>query len=280
MLIAAGAMRGHDVVQLYESYFSFVQADPDKPVTVLYDSKPFGNFDIIISRPNFVEEPSIHSVTTTLLVNAGYRILNFRPALSMTKNKLSQKAMMAAENIPTPRWAIVRHPDNIQSAVEQIGFPVVLKVAFGTWGKGVFYAENLKTLRPIADYLAIRDRNPVILEEFIAEANHCDLRAFVVGGKVVASMQRMAKPTDIRANIHAGGTGSPVELTDEEREIAVKSAKLYDLDFAGVDILRSKRGPLVIEVNSNPGLEGISAVTGIDVAGTIIELAEQRVKKS
>lgn len=279
-LIASGTKRGHTVELLYQSFFSFIQSEPGGSVEVLYDSKPFSrDFDIIISRPNFVEEPSIHSITTQLLVQSGFRVMNHRPALSLTKNKLSQKALMAEAGIPIPRWAIIRHPDNIESAVEKLGFPIIAKVAFGTGGKGVFFAENLETLKPIADYLAIRDRNPVILEEFIAEAEHKDLRVFVVGDQVAAAMQRAAKDGDVRANLHSGGKGTPIEVTKDEGEIAIRTAKLFELDCAGVDILRSKRGPLVIEVNSNPGLEGITEATGIDVAGAIIELAEQMVKQ-
>ena len=156
-----------------------------------------------------------------------------------------------------------------------IGFPVMIKVAFGTHGKGVFLAENIETLSPIVDYLTIRDGNPVIIEEFVAEAGRKDLRAFVIGDQVIAAMERTARDGDVRANASLGGVGRPVTLTDEEQQIAVKATKAFDLDLAGVDLLRSARGPLVIEVNANPGFEELTRATDIDVAGAIIEFVEK-----
>jgi ribosomal protein S6--L-glutamate ligase len=183
---------------------------------------------------------------------------------------------LSEEKRPMPKWQIVRHPQNIPSAAKRIGFPLVLKTAFGTWGKGVFYAENLKTLQPIADYLAIRDKNPVILEEFIEEAKCNDLRVFTIGDRVIASMKRKAKKNDIRANIGIGGSGKKIKITKKEEELTLRVVRLFDLEMAGVDILRSSRGPIIIEVNSNPGLEGITEVTGIDVAGEIIKHVENK----
>ena len=151
----------------------------------------------------------------------------------------------------------------------------MIKVAFGTHGKGVFLAENIETLSPIVDYLTIRDGNPVIIEEFVAEAGRKDLRAFVIGDQVIAAMERTARDGDVRANASLGGVGRPVTLTDEEQQIAVKATKAFDLDLAGVDLLRSARGPLVIEVNANPGFEELTRATDIDVAGAIIEFVEK-----
>ena len=141
-----------------------------------------------------------------------------------------------------------------------IGFPVMIKVAFGTHGKGVFLAENIETLSPIVDYLTIRDGNPVIIEEFVAEAGRKDLRAFVIGDQVIAAMERTARDGDVRANASLGGVGRPVTLTDEEQQIAVKATKAFDLDLAGVDLLRPLAGLLSSRSTPIPALKNSPAL--------------------
>jgi len=172
-----------------------------------------------------------------------------------------------------PRWAIVHTVKEARRASALLGFPLIAKVAFGTWGAGVFYAENLETLQPIMHYLQVRDGNPVILETFIEEANRTDLRVFVVGGKIIAAMERKARPGDVRANTSIGGEGHTAQLTKDEERVALDAAHVSELDIAGVDILRSKQGPLVIEVNANPGFAELERVTGVNIAKTIIEFA-------
>ena len=130
--------------------------------------------------------------------------------------------------------------------------------------------------RPIAEYLALRDGNPVIVQEFIKEAKTSDLRVFIVGGEVVAAMQRQAPSGDVRANTSNGGTGISVELTKTERELALSVTRLFELEVAGVDLIRSDRGPLVLEVNANPGFKELERVTGVDVADAIISYAAKR----
>ena len=175
--------------------------------------------------------------------------------------------------MPYPKSFVTKKPESALEAAIQIGFPVIIKVAFGTIGKGIFYAPDQETFGPIVEYLAIRDRNPVIVQEFIKEADRKDLRVFVVGGKIVASMERCAPEGDVRANTSNGGTGKVVILTKEEQDLALRVADVFGLEIIGIDLIRSNRGPLVIEVNANPGFSELERATGIDVAKAIIEFA-------
>lgn len=266
-LVEAGQAAGHTMLKLYEPHLSFIDEK------VLHEGQPLPKLDVIISRPNFVEEPSLRTYAVQLLERAGYRIINGRPGYTWAKNKLTQHVLFAQHALPCPRWGIARRPEDTVAIAKTIGFPVIVKVAFGTHGKGVFLAKDEESLWPIVDYLGIRDGNPMIVEEFIAEAKSSDLRAFVVGGEVVGAMQRTAADGDTRANTSNGGTGSVVELREEERALAVRTADVFDLEIAGVDLIRSKRGPLVLEVNGNPGFRELEKVTGLDIASKIINFA-------
>ncbi len=271
-LIEAGESMGHTVVKIYEPRLSFLNGD------IRHQGEALPNVDVIISRPNFIEEPSLRTYAVRKLLASGQRIINGTPTFTWTKNKLIQHMVFDEHNLPCPKWGITRDPTQALELASQINFPVVLKVAFGTHGKGIFYAENPETLRPIAEYLVIRDRNPLIVEEFVEEAKRKDLRVLVVGGEVIAAMERQAPIGDIRANTSNGGTGHQVDLTLEEIALAKECAKVFNLEIAGVDIIRSKRGPLVLEVNSNPGFKELERVTGVDVAKTMIEYAAKQSK--
>ncbi|MEK7105503.1 MAG: RimK family alpha-L-glutamate ligase [Patescibacteria group bacterium] len=273
-LVEAGRARGHQVIELYEPEIVIQQIGSD--INITHQGSPLPKMNVIINRPGYVHEPGLHTVVTNALRSAGYKLINGGELVAATKSKLTQRLHLAEAGIATPKFALCRTPMRALAAAKEIGFPLILKVAFGTHGKGVFFAENIETFLPIADYLAVRDGNPVIVEEFIKEAGRKDLRLFVVGNQVVAAMQREAKNGDVRANASIGGVGSPVELTEEEKTIAIAATKAFDLQIAGVDILRSDRGPLVIEVNANPGFEELERATGIDVAGAIIDYIEDK----
>ncbi|MBI4599070.1 RimK family alpha-L-glutamate ligase [Candidatus Uhrbacteria bacterium] len=278
-LMEAAARRGHQADLMHEPFLS-IHDGGTRAFEIRHEGSPLPAYDAIIPRPNFLEEPSLHAVTVDALVAAGLPILNGRTHFLSVKNKLAQKLVCAEAGLPLPRWVIVRHPEYAWSAAKEIGFPIIVKVPFGRGGKGVFYVENKKTLLPLIDYLNVRDKNPVILEEYIEEAEYNDLRAFVVGGRIVAAMERTAKLGDVRANIHAGGTGRPVALSPEETELTLKAADAFGLEIAGVDVIRSKRGPLLLEVNAHPGFEAVSAVTQTDVADAIIAYVEARAVSS
>ncbi len=271
-LIEAGVAAGHTVEVLYEALLSFHQHEE---LEVRYETSTLKQFDVIINRPNFTEEPTLHTLTMELLAKAGFHLVNGHLSVYLTKNKLHQHAVFATADIPCPRWSVVFGPEGVLAATEAIEFPLVAKVAFGTHGKGVFYAENLRTLKPIVDYLCVRDENPVILERFIAEAQHSDVRALVVGGKVIASMERKAMYGDFRANIGSGGSGTKAILTEQETRVVLQATHAFHLEICGVDFIRSHQGPLVLEVNANPGFEELERVTGVDVAAAIIAYAIQ-----
>ena len=273
-LVAAGEQRGHVMVRLYEPQLSFVH--DGSRLHVLHEGGSLVLPDVIIARPNFIEEPSLHVATFGLLQQASACLLNGHPDTLLAKNKLAQHDRMARAGIPMPRWSIGKSPAFAFAAAKEFGFPVIIKVGFGTQGKGVFYADSPETFHPIVDYLAVRDKNALLIEECIVEADRKDLRIFVVGGRIVAAMERTARAGDMRANASIGGTGRAVTLSKEEADLAIRSAQLFSLDIAGVDILRSHRGPLVIEVNSNPGFTELQRATGIDIAAALIEEAEHR----
>jgi ribosomal protein S6--L-glutamate ligase len=268
-LIEAGVELGHKVHKIYEQDLSFVWTNNE--LEILHQGESLPELDVIISRPNFIEEPGLRLYATEMLKDVGYKIINGDSSFALAKNKLAQHLVFQKENIPCPEFAIARNPEEALNAACKIGFPVIIKVAFGTLGKGVFYAENHETFSPIAEYLAIRDGNPLIIERFVSEADRKDLRVFVVGGKVVASMERNAPQGDVRANTSSGGTGFEVELTDDERELAIRVAKTFNIEICGVDLIRSKKGPLVLEVNANPGFRELERVTGKDIAKEIVE---------
>ncbi|MBI4138723.1 RimK family alpha-L-glutamate ligase [Candidatus Uhrbacteria bacterium] len=268
----AAHQRGHDVTRLYEPHLAFRHAEG--LLSVRHERTDLGPLDVIIYRPNFVEEPGVHVHNVELLQRAGYRVLNGHAGdLAASKNKLAQHVRFMDANLPTARWAIARDPNAVREEADRIGYPIIIKTAFGTHGIGVFYAERPETLLPLADYLNVRDRNPVILEEFVANADRKDLRVFVVGGNIIAAMERNARPGDVRANAALGGESQTVDLTEGERDLALKTANAFNLEILGIDILRSNRRPLVIEINSNPGFDAIENVTGVDVAGAIIDYA-------
>jgi ribosomal protein S6--L-glutamate ligase len=157
------------------------------------------------------------------------------------------------------------------------GAPLIVKLLEGAQGKGVVLAETKKAAESVINAFKALQAN-LLVQEFVKEADGKDLRCFVIDGKVVASIQRQAAPGEFRANMHQGGTASVIRITPEERKLAVKAAKLLGLNVAGVDIIRSSKGPLLLEVNSSPGLEGIETATGKDIAGLMIKSIESKVK--
>lgn len=260
----------HHVVHLYEPYFSLSGNE------IWYDGKTLPKVDVIIARPNFIEEPGLHAHVVRALMKQGFRVINGLPSYGPVKNKIEQIQEFDRFDIPYPKSIICKKPEFAKDAAQRIGFPVIIKVAFGTVGSGVFYADSEETFGPIADYLQIRDRNPIVIQKFIAEANRKDLRVFVVGGKIVTAMERTAPERDVRANASHGGIGSPVTLSQAESQLAVRVAKSFGLEIAGVDLIRSHDGPLVLEVNANPGFAELEKATGVDVAKAIIDYAKEK----
>jgi len=195
--------------------------------------------------------------------------------LMRSRDKLRSLQILASADVNIPKTAFAKYPGDIKNLIKIVGgAPLVIKLLESTQGKGVVLAETSKAATSVIEAFYDLDEN-IIVQEFIKEAKAEDIRAFVVDGEVVGAMKRKGVEGEFRSNLHKGGTASYVELTKEEETAALLAAKAMNLGVAGVDILRSDRGPLVIEVNSSPGLEGIEKATGKDIAGKIIEYAEK-----
>jgi ribosomal protein S6--L-glutamate ligase len=204
--------------------------------------------------------------------------LNTSQAISRSRDKLRALQLLAREGIGLPVTGFAHSTKDIEGLIQMVGgAPVIIKLLEGTQGTGVVLAETDKAAESVMSAFIQLDAN-IMLQEFIKEAGGADIRAFVVGEKVVASMKRQGPEGEFRSNLHRGGSASSVKLTPEERSTAVRSAKKLGLRVAGVDMLRSNHGPVVMEVNSSPGLEGIEASSGKNVAGIIIEHLEKNAK--
>jgi len=181
--------------------------------------------------------------------------------------------------VETPLTGFAHDIRDINALLKTVGgTPVVIKLLEGTQGKGVVLAETKKAAESVITAFRQLDAN-ILVQEYIKEAAGCDIRAFVVGQGIVGAMERKAAPGEFRANLHLGGTAKPLELSKEERRIALRAARVMGLAVAGVDLIRSKRGPLVLEVNSSPGLAGIETVTGKNIASRIVKYLEVQKEK-
>jgi ribosomal protein S6--L-glutamate ligase len=208
----------------------------------------------------------------------GVYTMNESVAITRSRDKLRALQLLARKGIGMPATGFAHAPDDTSDLIDLVGgAPLVVKLTEGTQGVGVVLCETGKAAESVID--AFRGLDAYFLvQEFIEEANGADIRCFVIGGKVVASMLRQAKPGEFRSNLHRGGSAHPVKITPEERSTAVRAAKILGLNVAGVDILRSRHGPVVMEVNSSPGLEGIEGATGVEVADLIIQFVEKNAK--
>jgi ribosomal protein S6--L-glutamate ligase len=201
-------------------------------------------------------------------------------ALIRSRDKLRSLQIMTKAGVDIPKTAFADHPSDIDYLIQQVGGPpVVVKLLEGTQGLGVVLAETQNAAKSVLEAFYGLEAN-ILVQEFIKEAGGADVRAFIVDGRVVASMKRQSKKGEFRSNLHRGGEGKAIQLTEQEIEMAEKAAKAMSLPICGVDMLQSQRGPLIIEVNSSPGLEGIEGATKIDIAGKIIEYVEKNYQRS
>jgi ribosomal protein S6--L-glutamate ligase len=201
---------------------------------------------------------------------------NESQAISRARDKLRSLQLLSRAGIGLPVTSFAHSIKDISGLLEVVGKPpYVIKLLEGTQGVGVVLAPTLKAAESVIAAFRQLDAN-ILVQRFVSEAHNTDLRAFVVGGKVVAAMERVAAEGEFRANLHRGGTARHVELSEDETETAITAAATLGLDVSGVDMLRSDEGPLVIEVNASPGLEGIERASGVDVAGAIVDYLEHR----
>ena len=204
--------------------------------------------------------------------------VNESVAITRSRDKLRSLQLLSRKGIGLPKTGFANAPGDTDDLLKLVGgAPVVIKLLEGTQGVGVVLAETKKAAESVIEAFRGLKAN-FMVQEFIKEAGGADIRCFVIGDKVVASMMRKGKEGEFRSNLHRGGTASLVKITPEERKTAVRSARIMGLNVAGVDLLRSDRGPVVMEVNSSPGLEGIEAATGKDVAGMVIQFIEKNAR--
>ena len=272
-------LRGHEVkIIKYKNCYVSIEPKQNK---VYYKGKPLEKFDAII--PRIASHMTKYGTTIVRqLEMQGEYCLSKSLAITRARDKLRSMQLLAKYDIDIPKTVVSRNTGDIDELLDQLGtMPVIVKLASGTHGNGVVLAETRKAAKSVmqAFYLTNDSGTNILLQEFISESAGTDIRAFVVGSKVVASMKRQSLDDDFRSNLHKGGSGTPIKLTEEEEKVAIKSAKAMGLSVAGVDIMRSSRGPLVLEVNASPGF-GIEKVTGRNVAGKIIEYVEHNAKRT
>jgi len=270
--------RGHEVkiIKYRDCYASIEQNNP----TVSYRGEDLGKFDAIIPRISSSMTRYGTAIVRQLEMQGAYTVSS-SIAISRSRDKLRSMQLLAKSGVGIPKTVVSRNTTDIDDLLEQLGgMPVIIKLARGTHGNGVVLAETKKAAKSVlqAFYLTNDDGTNILLQEFVKESAGTDIRAFVVGSRVVASMKRQSLDDDFRSNLHKGGEGTKVKLTEEETKVAIKAAKAMGLNIAGVDMMRSERGPLVLEVNASPGF-GIEKVTGRDVAGAIIEYVELNAKR-
>lgn len=271
----AGEERGHEmkVVNYLRCYMNITSHKP----TVVYGGKPLEDFDAVIPRIGASRTFYGTAVVRQFEV-MGVFSANESQAISRSRDKLRCLQILAREGIGLPVSGFAHATQDIDGLIETVGgAPLVVKLLEGTQGIGVVLAETYQAASSVIQAFRGLDAN-ILVQEFIKEAGGADLRCFVVGNKVVASMKRQGAEGDFRSNLHRGGKAEKIKLTPEERSTAVRSAKATGLKIAGVDLLRSNHGPVVMEVNSSPGLEGIEKCTGINVAAKIIEFLEKSVE--
>ena len=204
---------------------------------------------------------------------------NSADAILKARDKLRALQLLAAAGLPLPRTVFGDNPDDTADLLSLLGDPPhVIKLNEGSQGQGVVLAEKRSNSQSVIEAFRGLYAN-FLVQEFIGEAGGCDLRCFVVGGRVIAAMRRCAQPGEFRANLHRGGSAEAVRLSAAERRLAIEAAATLGLEVAGVDLIRSQCGPLLLEVNASPGLEGIEAASGVDVAAAVIALLERRQRR-
>lgn len=275
-IMEAGEMRGHEMhfLNIKECY---MKLDAKTPEIHYRGGIILNKFDAIIPRIR----PSItfYGCALTRQFEAlNVYCLNSAAAITQSRDKLFSLQLLLQSGIDIPTTGFANSPLDTNDLIKMVGgSPLIVKLLEGTQGKGVVLAETKKAAESVINAFKSLNAN-ILVQEFIKEANGKDLRLFVIDGKVVAAIQREALPGEFRANIHLGGTASIIKPTSEEKKIAIRAAKAMDLKVAGVDIIRSSKGPLLLEVNSSPGLEGIEGATNKDIAGEMIKAIEKNFK--
>ena len=274
-LVEAGEQRGHEM-RIANTLRCYMNVTAHRPEVRIEGHKLEG-FDAVI--PRIGQSITIYGLAVLRQFEMmGVYPLNESVAIGRSRDKLRALQLLAREGIGLPVTGYAHSPDDTEDLIRIAGgAPLVVKLLEGTHGRGVVLTDTHSSARGVIDSFGAVKAH-FMVQEFIKEAGGSDVRCFVIGGRVVASMKREGKEGEFRSNIHQGGTASLVRITPEERSTAVRAAKTLGLNVAGVDLLRSNHGPVVMEVNSSPGLEGIEGATGKDIAGATIEFIEANAK--
>ncbi|WP_167631467.1 30S ribosomal protein S6--L-glutamate ligase [Mariprofundus ferrooxydans] len=271
-LVEAAKERGHEV-RVFDHLRCYMNITSMKP-SISYRGEKLEGYDAVIPRIG----ASVTFYGTAVLRQfemMGVYPLNESVAISRSRDKLRSVQLLARKGIGLPVTGFARSPDDVDDLLASVGgAPVVIKLLEGTQGIGVVLAETKKAAESVIEAFMGLNAN-ILVQEFIKEADGADIRCFVVDGKVVAAMKRQGKEGEFRSNLHRGGNATVIRITPEERSTAVRAASIMGLNVAGVDLLRSNHGPVVMEVNSSPGLEGIEGATGKDIASMIISCIEK-----
>ena len=274
-LVEAIEQAGH-VAQVINHKRCYMNIAPHNP-GIHYNGEELTGFDAVIPRIG----ASVTFYGTAVVRQfemMGVYSVNESVAISRSRDKLRALQLLARKGIGLPVTGFANSPGDTSDLLNLVnGAPVVIKLLEGTQGVGVVLAETRKAAESVIEAFRGLDAN-FLVQEFIKEAGGADLRCFVIGGKVVAAMKRQGREGEFRSNLHRGGSAELVKLTPEERSTAVRASKIMGLNVAGVDLLRSNHGPVVMEVNSSPGLEGIEKATGKDVAGMIVSFIEKNAR--
>lgn len=273
----AGEQRGHEV-DIIDTLHCYMDITSSKPA-VRYKGEALPHYDAVIPRIGASVTFYGTAVVRQFEMMGTYSI-NESVAISRSRDKLRSLQLLSRKGIGLPRTGFAHRPDNVDDLIKNVGgAPLVIKLLEGTQGIGVVLAESKKTAESIIEAFMGLNAN-ILIQEYIKEAGGADIRCLVVGGKVVAAMKRQAAEGEFRSNLHRGGSAEIVRLSAAERRTAVEAAKAMGLNMCGVDILRSNNGPLVMEVNSSPGLEGIENATGKDVAAMVYQFLEKTTRSS
>jgi ribosomal protein S6--L-glutamate ligase len=273
-LIEAGEQRGHEIL-LLDHMKCVLVIEQGRP-HIYYNGKEVTGVNAVIPRIGASATFYGSAVVRQFEMMKIFTAVESQ-ALVRSRDKLRSLQILARAGLGIPKTAFASSPKDkdIDSVIEAIGgAPCVVKLLEGTQGIGVILAENQKAAKSVIEAFLKLDAS-ILVQEFIKESKGADIRVFVVDGQVIGAMKRQAKEGEFRSNLHRGGSATVIQLSSEERATAIKAAKKLGLNIAGVDLLQSDRGPLVMEVNSSPGLEGIEGATGIDIAGKIIEYVER-----
>ncbi|TQV77405.1 30S ribosomal protein S6--L-glutamate ligase [Aliikangiella marina] len=271
----AGIARGHevDIINTLHCYMDITRSRP----AMRYHGVELPKYDAVIPRIG----ASVTFYGTAIVRQfemMGTFCVNESVAISRSRDKLRSLQLMSRKGVGLPRTGFAHRPDNIKDLIKNVGgAPVVIKLLEGTQGIGVVLGETAKAAESVIEAFMGLNVN-ILVQEFIKEAGGADIRCFVVGGRVVAAMKRQGAEGEFRSNLHRGGSATLIKLSKEERATAVQAAKVMGLNVCGVDILQSNDGPVVMEVNSSPGLEGIETATKKDVAGMIFEFIEKNAR--